>query len=124
MPHLPTAARLQLGVTFASLAAALSVYAQDQLTHQPLHNSALTGPQFVQELLDNNNPQCMPDVLGVSKSMFQKLLAMLGTHSPMSDTRYLSMEEQLAIFLYFGHTNNTVCVTANRFQRSYDTIHK
>jgi hypothetical protein len=56
--------------------------------------------------------------------MFQKLLAMLGTHSPMSDTRYLSMEEQLAIFLYFGHTNNTVRVTANRFQRSYDTIHK
>jgi hypothetical protein len=66
----------------------------------------------------------MADVLGVSPTIFIKLLAILGTHTSMTDTQGVEMPEQLAIFLYFGHTNNTVYVTANRFQRSYDTIHK
>ena len=65
---------------------------------QPYHTSILSGEGWVQELL-NGHPKRIQCELGISKELFHQLLYEL---QAMGHTRskYVSLEEQLAIFLY------------------------
>jgi hypothetical protein len=111
-----------LRVAAACLALAALVNANSTLFPEPYHNSALTGEAYVQELLNSSNPHRFEDIVGVPRSIFLKMLEILANVTEFKDSRDVSMEEQLVIFLYFGRTNADFRHIADRFNRSTDTI--
>ena len=60
--------------------------------------------------------------MGMSKLLFQKLLRELQAWTGLRDSRYVKMEEQVAVFLHFCVTGATNRHLQERFQRSGDTI--
>ncbi|KAF7966287.1 hypothetical protein HWV62_17922 [Athelia sp. TMB] len=87
---------------------------------QPYHTSALTGAQWVMELL-TGHPRRIRTELGVSHHVFNQLLLQMEDMG-MGASRHVTLEEQLAIFLYMSVTGSTIRHTGERFQRSNDTI--
>ncbi|EGO00861.1 hypothetical protein SERLA73DRAFT_27915, partial [Serpula lacrymans var. lacrymans S7.3] len=62
------------------------------------HTSVLTGHGWVTELL-NGHPGHIWTELGVNKRVFVKLIDLLETNG-YTDSKNVSIEEQLSIFLY------------------------
>ncbi|EGN96636.1 hypothetical protein SERLA73DRAFT_17447, partial [Serpula lacrymans var. lacrymans S7.3] len=62
------------------------------------HTSVLTGHGWVTELL-NGRPGRIQTELGVNKRVFLKLINLLETNG-YTDSKSVSIEEQLSIFLY------------------------
>jgi hypothetical protein len=82
--------------------------------HIPYHTSALSGAGWVHELL-TGHPQRIQTELGVYQSMFTllvKVMQRLGIQS----LHHVSIEEQLAIFLYTTVTGLTCIHVGERFQ--------
>ena len=65
---------------------------------KPYHTSILSGEMWVQELLDGH-PDCILCELGVQKEVFEVLIHTLHAIGT-TDSKHVSLEEQLAIFLY------------------------
>ena len=82
--------------------------------------SALSGEAWVLELLCDHPDQIHTE-LGVSLEVFSKLIQEL-RHIGYHSSRHVSLEEQLAIFLYMCVTGLTIRHVGERFQRSNDTI--
>lgn len=89
---------------------------------EPYHTSILTGQMWVEELLDGH-PNRIYCELGLRKEVFRDLIRVLRNFG-VSDSKYVSLEEQLAIFLYMSVTGLTIRHTGECFQRSNDTISK
>ena len=90
---------LQLaGMAIVAAAAAAVVYAAPLYDKTPYHTSALSGEDWVLELINGHQERIRCE-LGVHKHIFQALIAYLEnighTHS-----QYVTLKEQLAIFLY------------------------
>ncbi|KAI0725290.1 hypothetical protein C8Q72DRAFT_750720, partial [Fomitopsis betulina] len=68
----------------------------------PFNTSALTasGRQWVEELLEGH-PEQMHENLGVRPHVFRQLCQSLCELSGLHDTRWVDIEEQVAICLYF-----------------------
>ena len=86
------------------------------------HTSLLTGAGWVMELLAGH-PMHICTELGVSCETFIALIEELHGMGH-TDSQFVSVEEQLAIFLYASVTGLTVWHLGERFQRSNDTISK
>ena len=69
---------------------------------EPYHTSILSGYAWLQELLQGH-PECICTELGVHKDVFHALVRELQSMGH-GDTRYMTLEEQLAIFLYTSAT--------------------
>jgi hypothetical protein len=91
---------------------------------QPYHTSALSGMAWVNELL-TGHPDRIRCELGVRRHVFYVLLNLLHD-SGCRNSKYIMLEEQLAIFLYACVTGLSVRHhdVGERFQRSNDTISK
>ena len=89
---------------------------------EPYHTSILSGYAWVQELL-NGHPERIRTELGVHKEVFYALLEELQLMGH-GDTKYVTLEEQLAIFLYMCVTGLTIRHVGERFQRANGTISK
>ncbi|KAG2114393.1 hypothetical protein DEU56DRAFT_692113, partial [Suillus clintonianus] len=63
------------------------------------HTSALTGQAWVLELT-TGHPDWIQHNLGVNLEMFKELLEVLHRHRFQQSCNGVSLEEQLAIFLY------------------------
>ena len=87
---------------------------------QLYHTSILSGEGWVQELL-HGHPERIRTELGMHKSAFRQMIFEL-RHMGHSDSKYVSLEEQLAIFLYMCVTGLTIRHVGERFQRSNETI--
>lgn len=87
---------------------------------EPYHTSLLTGQEWVMELIIGH-PDRICCELGVHAEVFESLVNNLCSLGH-GDSRHVSLEEQLAIFLYACVTGLTVRHIAERFQRSNDTI--
>ena len=87
---------------------------------EPYHTSALTGEAWVVELL-TGHPDRIRCELGVRHHVFAKLISDL-RELGYTNSRYVSLEEQLAIFLYACVTGLTIRHIGERFQRSNETI--
>jgi hypothetical protein len=88
----------------------------------PYHTSALSGESWVHELL-TGHPRRIRTELGVHRSTFillVKSMQKLGLRS----SRHVSIEEQLAIFLYTVVTGLSCVHVGERFQHSTSTITK
>lgn len=91
-------------------------------TRLAYHTSALTGAQWVMELI-TGHPRRIRTELGVSHFVFEQLLQEMSAMG-RGPSRHVLLEEQLAIFLYMVVTGNTIRHTGERFQRSNETIAK
>jgi hypothetical protein len=61
---------------------------------------------------------------GMERFVFRKLLQALKHRTGLRDTKYVSAEEQLAIFLRIARTGMSNAEMQERFQRSGDTVSK
>ena len=86
----------------------------------PYHTSILTGQGWVMELLAGH-PERIRCELGVHRHVFVELIREL-RQLGHDRSKYVSLEEQLAIFLYISVTGMTVRHAGERFQRSNETI--
>src|SRR6267154_6093029 len=101
--------------TSGTLVAAL--YPRDPL---PFHTSALSGEAWVIELL-TGHPEWTRCELGVHKYVFTQIISELRTLG-VSDSKFVSLEEQLAIFLYTSVTGLSIRHVGERFQCSNEMI--
>jgi hypothetical protein len=101
----------------ATLAILNSVY---ELEPEPYHTSILSGEAWVLELL-TGHPERIRCELGVHREVFVELISELRALGHCS-SRFVSLEEQVAIFLYTCVTGLTVRHTGERFQRANETV--
>jgi hypothetical protein len=86
------------------------------------HTSILTGEGWVLELL-NGHPERMHTELGMRVPVFRQLVLEL-QEIGLGPSKHVSLEEQLAIFLYASVTGLSIRHLGERFQRSNETISK
>ena len=96
------------------------IYAGPLYDKTPYHTSALSGIAWVCELREGH-PECICNELGVHKDVFDLLLETL-LQVRYNSSRYVLLEEQLAIFLYTSVTGLSIRHVGERFQRSTDTV--
>jgi hypothetical protein len=72
----------------------------------PKRNSILTGQLWLQELL-NGHFERFQEQLGLSRHAFRKLSHELQQDHGLKDSRHITADEQLAIFLYFARHGST-----------------
>jgi hypothetical protein len=87
---------------------------------EPYHTSILTGEGWVIELLAGHSERIRCE-LGVRRHVFLELIQEL-QRLGHDRSKYVSLEEQLAIFLYISVTGMTIRHAGERFQRSNETI--
>ena len=93
---------------------------QSLYVREPYHTSALSGKAWLLELLCGH-PKQIHTELGVSLEVFSNLVQELSDIG-YQNSRNVSLEEQLAIFLYMCVTGLTIRHVGERFQRSNETI--
>ncbi|KAJ3726825.1 hypothetical protein C8R42DRAFT_534644, partial [Lentinula raphanica] len=74
------------------------LYASTSYWNQPYHTSILSGQQWVNELI-TGHPERIHTELGVRLHVFVQLIVQL-CQMGYRDSRYVTLEEQTAIFLY------------------------
>jgi hypothetical protein len=125
MPSQPSRKKKKLTASLAAAAAATAVviYMAPQIVKTPQNDLALTGHAWVRELL-TGHPRHFHNMLGMSKHVFRILARELQNHAGLGDTKYIALEEQLALFLHLCRTGGSHRDLQKRFQRSPDTISK
>ena len=87
---------------------------------EPYHTSALSGEGWVIELL-TGHPERIRCELGIHAPAFATLISELRALGH-TDSKFVSLEEQLAIFLYTSVTGLSIRHVGERFQHSNETI--
>lgn len=128
-PHVESALshwnRRQQIIRYAALIISIIISAianilQSMYVREPYHTSALSGEAWVLELLCGH-PNRIRTELGMSVKVFSSLVQDLHDIG-YQNSRNVSLEEQLAIFLYMSVTGLTIRHVGERFQRSNETI--
>jgi hypothetical protein len=101
---------------------AVNAYTTTYYDKQPYHTSILTGVSWVNKLL-NGHPERIQCELSVHHHIFIILFQLLH-NGGIDNSKHVTLEEQLAIFLYACVTGISVCHLAERFQCSNNTISK
>jgi hypothetical protein len=99
---------------------AVHEYSRPYYDKIPYHTSALSGADWVGELLDGH-PNRIRNELGVDKQVFSNLIIAMQDHGLRSSPSVM-LEEQLAIFLYTCVTGITLHHAGERFQRRTSTM--
>jgi hypothetical protein len=86
----------------------------------PYHTSALSGVAWVCELLEGH-PERIRNELGVHKHVFHQLIREL-QKAGYNSSRNITLDEQLAMFLYPCVTGLSMWHVAERFQHAVDTV--
>lgn len=119
-----TKKRKKKAALLAALAGAFSVQAlAPHIIKTPMYDSARTGEHYIQELL-SGHPERFYNEIGMSKHVFRKLKTELEIYAGFSDTKHLTMEEQLGLFLSFCRSGCGSRKVREQFQRSPDTVSK
>jgi hypothetical protein len=101
---------------------AAQVFSASFYDKTPYHTSALSGHAWVQELI-NGHPERIKCELGMRLFVFQALVEALRAVG-LQDTRNVSLEEHLAIFLLTCVTGLSIRHVGERFQHANATISK
>jgi hypothetical protein len=81
----------------------VAMQAHRDLCKVPMHTSILTGEAWVWELLAGHPVQFQRS-MAMAKHVFKRLVLELQVFAGLHPTKYVSMNEQVAIFMY-------ICVT-------------
>ena len=100
-----------------------TLYASDRssVNRTRIHTSILTGDLYVKEVLEGHELRCKRD-FRMEKHIFHKLVECLRDKCHLKDTDFVSVEEQLAIFLYAVSKNASNRTLQGQFQHSGETI--
>lgn len=101
---------------------AIYLYSSPHYWKQPYHTSALSGNAWVQELL-HGHPDHIRNELGMRLHAFLAFVGELRQNG-LNDTRYITVEEKAAIFLYMCVTGLKIRHVGERFQHANETISK
>jgi len=101
---------------------AVFLYASQWYWKQPYHNSALTGAEWVKELIYGHFER-IKSCLGMRVHVFLALLAELHLCG-LKDSKHVTLREKVAIFLYTCVTGLSIHHVGEHFQCSNDTIFK
>jgi hypothetical protein len=103
---------------------AMAIATAPSLFQQPCYISPYTGHDWVKELMHpDTHPDHIRKSLGIRLHVFGKFLHVL-KRIECSDSKYVTLEEQLAIFLHACVTGLRTCHLCERFQRSGEMICK
>jgi hypothetical protein len=100
----------------------VAVIGGSQYDKQGYHTSALSGADWVRELLDGH-PERIRNELGVHKHVFHSLVDELKL-AGLTNSKHIFLEEQASIFLYTCVTGLSLRHVGERFQHSGETISK
>ncbi|XP_042509144.1 uncharacterized protein LOC122084780 [Macadamia integrifolia] len=96
--------------------------ARDSLyTGEPIRDSKLTGPERVSEVLNGHVDRCY-EQYKMERHVFLNLEALMRQRGWLEDSRYLRVDEQLAMFISIVGHNDRYRDIAEHFQRSLNTI--
>jgi hypothetical protein len=100
----------------------VGLYIYPQYCKQDLHNSALSGRAWLDELL-TGHPDRIYIALGMRRHVFLALVLQLRAmgHIESQNSR-INLDESVAIFLYTCVTGIAIDHVAERFQHSHSTI--
>ena len=120
--HQRRLAILSLGTAVIAACQAVIELVAPTIERTPYHTSILSGEAWVQELLAGH-PNRIHNELGVYRQTFLALVQTL-QEIGIRSTRNVTIEEQVAIFLYTVVTGLSSTHVGERFQRSPSTITK
>lgn len=95
-------------------------YHETRFNRKPTARNPNQGRETVSEWLER--PVLLRMGTGLHLHTFQELCAWIRAHTRLDDTRYMSLEEKLAIFLHICHTGGGFENTKIVFNRSKETI--
>ena len=114
--------QMMMLTTLLAIAVTIILFPEEAMLRLAYNTSILTGAGWVMELLAGH-PMYIYTELGVTHETFIALVEELHGMGH-SDVKFVSLEEQLAIFPYASVTGLTVWHLGERFQTSNDTISK
>jgi hypothetical protein len=88
---------------------------------KPIHNSIRSGATFIHETLTGHEVLCKRR-FHMEREIFEALVRRLRENHLLTDSRYLSVGEQLGIFLYAISKNASSRTLQDIFQHSGETI--
>lgn len=88
---------------------------------KPIHNSVRNGVTFIHETLTGHEALSKRR-FHMEREIFEALVQKLREENLLADSRYLSVEEQLGIFLYAVSKNASNRTLQDQFQHSGETI--
>ena len=98
-------------------------YAVTYLIKEPCRDSPLSGQAWVEQLLQGN-PRRFRQNLRMDRNSYIYIRDLLLTKGLLEDSRHISVDEKLFIFLYIIGQRATNRNAQERFQRSGQTINK
>ena len=93
-----------------------------RLGRRPDTDSALKGFAYVQEILNGNLAHFL-EILRMNKQAFLRICEHFKNKTWLKDSRYIKVEEKMAMFLMTLNHNVRNRVTKRRFNHSTQTIH-
>ena len=88
----------------------------------PDTDSTLKGFAYVQEILNDNPAHCL-EILRMNKQAFLRICEHFKNKTWLKDSRYIKVEEKMAMFLITLNHSVRNRVTKRRFNHSTQTIH-
>ena len=89
----------------------------------PVKTSILTGAKYIREILDGHPQRCL-DILRMESHIFQLLCDHLRSKNLLKNSKGVSVEEQLGMFMYMLSRNASYLTLTDRFQHSPETVHR
>ncbi|XP_059597509.1 uncharacterized protein LOC100853548 [Vitis vinifera] len=99
----------------------MNEYEEIFLCKTPQRTSMLSGAQFVRDMIEGH-PQTCYELFWMDKETFMNLCDHLKRHENLQDTRFVTVEEAVAMFLLIVGHNVRMRVVVDRFQHSTETI--
>ena len=95
--------------------------AQSAKVEKTPRSTSLLGYEYLFELLQSS-PKRIYDVLQMQRATFCKLCDWLKVNTPLKASRYISIQEQVAMFLWTINYSASNRQVIERFQHSGETI--
>jgi hypothetical protein len=89
---------------------------------QPKRTSSMTGRQYIQELLEGGHDIRFQEVLRMRIMPFRRLTTIMRREGLLYDSKHISVEEQLAMFLHVVGRGTSFRDVEERYQHSGETV--
>jgi hypothetical protein len=90
---------------------------------EPIHTPSLTGAKKVREILEGHESWCKSE-FRMDSAIFKTTSNFLRRENLLRDTRGVTIEEQLGMFMYMISHNASNQMLQKAFQHSGETIHR
>ena len=110
------------GAVTQSVLTALHFLSNSAPTPRPMCTSTRSGHQYIHEVMNCGNPKRIQEVLRMKLEVFQFLCSELKSKGGLAPSRFMTVEEQVAMFLWTVARAASNCDVQEHFQHSGETI--